>query len=141
MPTDYSGTILFQRDLQNALLELSYAPGFTEVQTLASVLHTMTTADIVKCTFTQSMNPQLTGTGLEIPDTQFAAHFKFRRTDPSADVRFFNFRLPAPKMEIFQTIEGKGYRIIQDPYGDTLASALSALRGESLEFDSGWLVH
>lgn len=140
MPVDYSGAIVLQRNQQKALIELSYAPTFQSVQTFAGVLHTLTTADIVKYTFTQSDDPQLTGTGGDYNDLSLAAMFSLRRTDPQADVKFRKFRLPAPKMEIFEFIQDRGYRIKQS-YGDTLAAAFSTLFGEEFVFDSGWLVN
>jgi hypothetical protein len=136
---DYSGTIIFEREQQEALIELSYAPGFMEVQDFAAVLHTMTTANITRCTFTQGADMTLDGTGGDIPDPSFAAHFKLKRTDPMADVRYKSFRMPAPKIEIFDHLPGIGYRIKQS-YGDTLAAALSTLCDEEFIFDSGWLV-
>jgi len=140
MPTDYSGTILFERDQAKALVALSYAPGFQEVQDFVGVLATMTTADIRKCTFTQSTDPQLNGNGQEYAALSLAAHFKLRRVDPEADVRFRSFRLPAPKLDLFDHIPGVGYRIKQS-YGDTLAAAFSTLFQEDFVFDSGWLVN
>lgn len=140
MPVDYSATIILDRDQKQAMIELSYAQSFAAVQTFAGVLHTLTTADIVRVTFTEAVDPQLTGTGAEIADPSFAVMFKLRRTDPNADIRFKNFRLPAPKMEIFDHLPQVGYRV-KKTYGDTIAAAYSALTGESFIFDSGWMVN
>jgi hypothetical protein len=140
MPTRYSGTILFQQDQQKALVSLSYAPSFEAVQTFAAALHTLTTADIVDCSFTQAVDPELIGPGGEFEDTSFGAQFHFRHTNPMADVPTRDFRLPAPQLSIFEHIPGRGYRIKQ-AHGEFVATAFSALMEEAYEFESGWLVH
>lgn len=140
MPTTYSATILLESSAgSEALITMSYAPTMQAVLDFAAALLPLTTASIIKCTFTASTDPQLFGSGGEVADTSFAAHFKFTRTDPTADVRTQQFRLPAPKLSIFEHIPGRGYRVIP-AFGDTLATAFSALRGETFEFDSGWMV-
>ena len=140
MPDTYSATILLENASgREALITLSYAPSFQGVLDFASAIHLITTATIIKCTFSQSRDPQLFGSGGEMNDTSFAAQFKLRRTDPNADIRFRSFRLPAPKLEIFEHIQGKGYRV-KDLYGDPLAVAYSELMGEEFVFDTGWMV-
>lgn len=140
MAVSYSGTIELKHpgSAQRVLIQLSYAPSFEAVQQFAAVLHTLTTADIIKCTFTQSVDPQLFGSGGELSDLGVGAHVKMRRTDPDADVRFFDFRVPAPKAEILEHIPERGYRV-KETYGDTLTAAVAALRQEGFTFDRGWL--
>jgi hypothetical protein len=139
----YSGSLLLNRDdgHSGAIIDLSYAPSLAAIQIFAATCHDMTTAKIESASFVETA--VLSGfpvTEGEIYDLEYAAHFKFRRVNPTNDINFRNFRLPAPKMAIFDQIENVGYRIKQS-YGASMAAALSTLWGESLTFDSGWLVH
>lgn len=124
-----------------ASIDLSYAASLAAIETFAATCYTMTMAKIARASFISSTDftiyPAVAG---EIYDLEYAAHFKFRRLNPTNDVYFRNFRLPAPKMEIFEHIQNVGYRI-KTSNGETMAAALSTLWADSLQFDSGWLVH
>lgn len=139
MGSTYSGTLQFRRDQQFAIVDLSYAPSLTGVQTFASVVHTLTTADIARCAFTESIDPQLIGPGGTADDLNYGAMFQFRRAN-GGDPRYVQFRVPAPRTAMLELVTGRGYKI-KDSYGETLAAAFSALRGEPLTFERGWLVH
>jgi hypothetical protein len=140
---DYSGAIYLKRvdGIQRASIDLSYAPSLAAIETFAAAAYPMTTAKIARISFIESNDlTSFPGLSEEIYDLEYAAHFKFRRLNPTNDVYFRNFRLPAPRMEIFELIENTGYRI-KTSYGETMATALSTLWGDPVQFDSGWLVH
>jgi len=140
---DYSGTLQLKRadGFTKAIIDLSYAPSMAAIQTFASTCHGMTTANIARCSFIEATALEsFPATPGEIYDLEYAAHFKFRRLNPTHDIYFKNFRLPAPRMELFDLIDKKGYRV-KSSYGDTMAAALSILQGDPLSFDAGWLVH
>lgn len=139
----FSGSLHLKRQdgIQHAIIDLSYAPSLAAIETFAAVAHSMSRATIEKGSFIQTdVYSSFPGSSGEIYDLEYAAHFKLRRQTPTADVVFRNFRLPAPNMDIFELIDGKGYRI-KTSYGDTMAAALSILWAEPVSFDSGWLVH
>lgn len=137
--SDNSATIQLQKGLSSALIQMGYAESDAALATFVGVISGMTNAKISRRTFTvgTDMGGSETSGNLEV--LEFAAHFKLRRTDPNADVKFASFRLPAPKISMFDHIEGVGYRI-KKADGDTLAAAFSAVTGEDFVFDSGWLV-
>ena len=139
----YSGALHLDRGnfQAGAIIDLSYAPSLAAVETFAATCYTMTTARIAKASFIETViQSAFPATSGDIYDLEYAAHFKFRRGAPDNDVYFRNFRLPAPKIAIFDLIQEKGYRI-NTSYGNTMAAALAVLWGEPLTFDSGWLVH
>jgi hypothetical protein len=47
--------------------------------------------------------------------------------------------IPAPKSSMFEHVLGAGYRVIQS-VGDTVASELSSIVGNTLIFEAGWLI-
>lgn len=140
---DYSGSMVLKNEdaQKRAIIDLSYAPSLAAIETFAATCHNMTAAKIARASWIQSKTfetfPANPG---DIYDLEYAAHFKFRRSNPTNGIYFRNFRLPSPRLAIFELIQDTGYRITKS-YGDAMAIALSILWEETVTFDSGWLVH
>jgi len=137
MATTRTGSITFEANGQEATCHFSYSASLIALGTFAAAIQTYSVAEISEYSYTETENdPNLTpATGTEA--LQFMAIIKMLK--PSGQIGTQQISIPAPDPDIFDFIDGAGYRV-KDSVGISIAAAYSTLMGATYTFERGWLV-
>lgn len=130
-----SASITFQQPGTTlyAKMHLPRASSLAAVRTFADALADYTEASIIAVSFSQEEAiDDLEGAGNDVLERHGILLFRGEET------RSKNFAIPAPKDNLFETVEFEGLKV-KKAKGEALAEAYSALTGETFTFVRGRL--
>lgn len=131
-----TGSITFEANGQEATCHFPYSANLSALGTFAAAIQPYSVAAVADYSYTETENdPAFTPASGE-EALQFMAIIKMRK--PAGQFGTQQISIPAPDPDIFDFIEGAGYRVKND-VGVAITAAYSALKGETYTFESGWL--
>lgn len=132
-----TGTITFQLGGQQATAYISNAANKATIELFAQDLHDQgyTHAAIPRVTYCETSIVDIPEAPAPMAEVGMFANVLFRR---ASDGKLYGILIHAPKMDIFEAVLDRGYRV---KYGDgvALAAMYSDLAGEEYSFHDGWL--
>jgi hypothetical protein len=137
MAISKTASLEFSQNGQSATSYQGYAASLAAILAFAAAIQPYTDATIASCSYTEQQNdPTLPAAAGGNEQLEFMACFQLRKTALPQTVKVM---LPAPNASIYTNVEGIGYKV-KKTVGDVVATAFSALMGETYIFERGWLV-
>jgi hypothetical protein len=134
-----TGNLVFRRDTQREAVYLPFVPNLAALKIYADQIRPYSNAGIDTISFTQTDHLDYSEIPGILEDPQILARIMLRNPEPAeGEYPYAQVVIPAPKVDNFEFVEGKGYRIKQTA-GEAIAAMYSALTSKTYEFRDGWI--
>ena len=136
MATIRTGSITFVANGQEATCHFSYSASLIALGTFAAAIQPYSVAEISEYSYTETENDPIMTPATGTEALQFMAIIKMRK--PTGQLGTQQISIPAPDPDIFDFIDGAGYRV-KENVGVAITAAYSILMGATYTFERGWL--
>lgn len=134
-----SGNIKFVHGHQREVVFLSLVQDLSALNTFANQIQAYSNAGIEDISYVVSRHIGNPETPSMLEDTNIEARVMLKEDPPvEGEYPYRQVHIPAPKIDLFDLIDEKGYRLKQ-VVGAQIATAYSQLTGKTYVFQSGWI--